>query len=354
MGASPHKRGSTGGAMADATGEFVERRVRDRLTGGLVRRWRYWRGRLTGRAAEPPVAAAVELLFDQAFGKAARLAKTPLPPEVAVRAAATLRRFGYREIDLPDTDLGDDCLAVDLDLKPAEAWLHSRLAGRPSVRSREPVDRASLVRAIVEWLETLEARVAVAFDCPTGQLPARIDPSDGRLQAVRAWLARLPATACIADAGCGSGRYLRTLLSEFPGVRWIGIDPAAALLEQLPPEVERRQGSLLRLPANEAEFDGLMAIESLEHALLPKTAVGEMCRAVKRGGELLIIDKRREARALSEHAPWEQWFLPEEVAAWLEPACEAVDCQPIGHGPQGRYAGLFLRWRAVRGAGSAG
>jgi len=198
--------------------------------------------------------------------------------------------------------------------------------------------------AVRNFLDAARLQVETAFETSEQILPDSIAPSDGRMQAARRWLAGLRPDAVVADVGCGSGRFLRQLAAEFPLLRFIGIDPSRRLLAELPAYVEPRQGGLLRIPAADGEFDGVLAVESLEHALLPDHAVREICRVVRPGGSVLIIDKHRARQALSRHEPWEQWFEPEQVAAWLSAGCGHVRVEPVSHGSRPPSRPLFVAW----------
>lgn len=173
--------------------------------------------------------------------------------------------------------------------------------------------------------------------------------ADGRLQAVLNCCRELPPGAVVADVGCGEGRYLRAIAEHCPRLKLIGVDASPAMLEQLPPGIEQRTGSMLRLPLANASCDLVVAVESLEHALVPNTAVAELCRVVRSGGTVLIVDKHCDRQPLSHHEPWERWLEPNELQAWLAPHCEAVHVQPIAHGAPPRQ-GLFLACRATRAA----
>jgi malonyl-CoA O-methyltransferase len=197
------------------------------------------------------------------------------------------------------------------------------------------------------FLDASLLQVATAFDTRPN-LPTEIDPADGRLTAVHQWFTSLEPSPFVADVGCGPGRFLRELGQRFPAARLVGIDPAASYLDMLPPRVERRRGALPRLPARDGEFDAALAIESLEHSLLPERAVAELCRVVRPGGRLLIIDKHRARQALSVRERWEEWFLPETVAGWLGRHCRDVRVRPIAHGDHAQPNGLFLCWEATR------
>ena len=106
----------------------------------------------------------------------------------------------------------------------------------------------------------------------------------------------------------------------------------------------------LRLPLGDARYDAAICIEALEHALTPERAVAELCRIVRPGGRVLIIDKAARHLSLSLHEPWERWFTPESVSGWLAKHCDEVTCTELSAGPQQRTPGLFLCWQGVRRA----
>jgi len=195
------------------------------------------------------------------------------------------------------------------------------------------------------FLDAALMQVRSAFDAERGtqsELPRRIDPADGRMEAVRRWFASLPTVARVADVGCGKGRFLWQLGREFPDARLTGIDVSPAMLAQLPEGVAAIEGGLLRIPAADGAFDGAFAVESLEHSLLPERAVTELCRIVRPGGRVLIIDKHAARQPLSDHEPWERWFMPEELTGWLARDCDEVSIEPVAHTEGRGGVGLFL------------
>jgi SAM-dependent methyltransferase len=192
------------------------------------------------------------------------------------------------------------------------------------------------------YLDAARLRVLAAFDTVGQELPATIDPADGRVQAVADWIRRLPPSARVADVGCGKGRFLKHLAAWLPSAELIGVDISRVMLGQLPPGVRALEGSLLRIPLADGELDGALAVESLEHALLPEQAMAELCRVVRPGGSVLVIDKHRAKQPLSLCDPWERWYTPEELSAWLGRWCDDVAVSPVAHleGRPGRN--LFL------------
>lgn len=235
------------------------------------------------------------------------------------------------------------------ELEKAERAFHilerrqSREGNLPSpVRFFPHESSCDRILAVKYYLDASQLRVAATFEAHGQELPHVIDLHDGRMVAVREWMSKLPATASVADVGCGSGRFLIRLAEEFPQAELTGIDPCPALLDRLPPHVQRHQGTLLRTRLEEATFDGAFAVESLEHCLLAKRGIAELCRIVRPGGRVLLIDKHRSKQALSEHEPWERWFFPNELIEWLDPFCDEIRVETVSHSEGQGGTGLFL------------
>jgi SAM-dependent methyltransferase len=202
------------------------------------------------------------------------------------------------------------------------------------------------VAATARFARACQLQVRAHFSSHGHTLPQNISPQDGRLECVLSWARRLGPAPCIAEVGCGPGRYLARLRAALPAARLVGIDADEHLIARLPGGIERRKGSVLRLPAASGEFDGVLAIESLEHCLLPQHAVRELCRVTRPGGSVLIIDKHAVHQPLSLYQPWERWFWPQEVSAWLAQCGCVTAVRSIAHGPHTRPTGLFLAWEA--------
>ncbi len=200
------------------------------------------------------------------------------------------------------------------------------------------------------FLDALRGQARRAFAAETG-FPAEIDAGDGRLAAVLFWCRELGPVPRIIDVGCGQGRFLRHLRKVLPEATLVGVDLSPAALAGLPAGAEGRVGDLVCVPAGTGEFDAALCVEALEHSLLPRRAIAELCRIVRPGGSILIIDKNATHQPLSDARPWERWFRPDEVAAWLAAEADEVGVRPVAHGGARTPSGLFLCWTARRRLG---
>ena len=80
---------------------------------------------------------------------------------------------------------------------------------------------------------------------------------------------------------------------------------------------------------------------------IPK-AVEELCRIVKPGGRIAIIDKDIKAWGRLQTPAWERWFGRGELEKLLSRHCEAVSSRPISYWEEIEPDGLFLAWLAVK------
>jgi ubiquinone/menaquinone biosynthesis C-methylase UbiE len=100
------------------------------------------------------------------------------------------------------------------------------------------------------------------------------------MEAVRAYLGRLPSTTRVLDAGCGEG----VLVDEFHArLRIEGLDPNYR-------SAHVTQGSLVELPYANATFDRALCLDVLEHLAFEDQAraLAELQRVIVPGGELLV------------------------------------------------------------------
>ncbi len=133
-----------------------------------------------------------------------------------------------------------------------------------------------------------------------------------------------------------------------PEASVIALDLAEAMLVHVPPGIERAAASMTALPLATGSCDGAYATESLEHAVDIAGAVDELCRIVKPGGRIVVIDKNKDAWGRLETPAWERWFGRKELERLLARHCREVSSRPISYWEDVEPDGLFLAWTATR------
>ena len=88
--------------------------------------------------------------------------------------------------------------------------------------------------------------------------------------------------------------------------------------------------------------------QSLEHAVEIDKAVSEICRVVKPGGRIVIIDKNARASGRLQTPEWERWFTRRELEGLLRRHCRHVESRDISYWEDVPPDGLFLAWLAVK------
>lgn len=171
---------------------------------------------------------------------------------------------------------------------------------------------------------------------------------DARIEHVRVVVEASRDARRVLDAGCGKGRFARIVKDENVVPTVVAFDLAEAMLRAAAPDLARCAGSLTHLPFGDASFDAAYATESLEHAVDIERAVEELCRVVRPGGRIVIIDKNAEHWGKLETPPWERWFRAGELDRLLRRHCREASCQPISYWADVPPDGLFLCWRAVK------
>jgi ubiquinone/menaquinone biosynthesis C-methylase UbiE len=196
----------------------------------------------------------------------------------------------------------------------------------------------------------LRARIQSSFDEASRDeehFPSSIDPRIYHVKLIREHLGDLQGKR-VLDVGCGKGRFARLFHEQEPSAEIWGLDISEEMLRYVPPGIQTRAGSMTELPFEDAYFDGAYATESLEHAVEIGKAVAEICRVVKPGGRIAIIDKNAEKWGHFETPEWERWFSRGELERLLRRDCREVSSRFISYWEDVEPDGLFLAWLAVR------
>jgi len=177
--------------------------------------------------------------------------------------------------------------------------------------------------------------------------PSTIDPRIFHVKLLLRHLGDLTGKRLV-DAGCGKGRFAQILHEQYPSASIYAIDLAEAMLARVPNGIDRCAATITALPVATASCDGAFAIESLEHAIDISGAVAELCRIVKPGGRIAIIDKDSRAWGRLETPECERWFDRRELEELLKRHCREVSSRPISYWEDVEPDGLFLAWLAVK------
>ena len=196
----------------------------------------------------------------------------------------------------------------------------------------------------------LRARIQASFDASSRDeehFPATIDPRIYHVKLIREHLGELNGKR-VLDAGCGKGRFARVFHEQEPQAELWGLDISPEMLRFVPEGIHTRAGSMTELPFDDAYFDGAYATESLEHAVEIERAVAEICRVVKPGGRIAIIDKNADHWGRLKTPEWERWFTRRELERMLARHCREVSSRLISYWEDVEPDGLFVAWLAVR------
>jgi malonyl-CoA O-methyltransferase len=196
----------------------------------------------------------------------------------------------------------------------------------------------------------LRARIQASFDeaaADEQHFPATIDRRICHVKLIVEHLGPL-AGHRVLDVGCGKGRFARVLLEDQPGAEIWGLDISQEMLRFVPEGIHAQCGSMTALPFEDGFFDSAYATESLEHAVEIDQAVAEICRVVKPGGRIAIIDKNAEHWGRLATPEWERWFTRKELENLLRRHCREVSSRYISYWEDVKPDGLFIAWTAVK------
>ena len=210
-----------------------------------------------------------------------------------------------------------------------------RLFSRPATRELTP---------------ELRIQIQSSFDRAAADekhFPATIDPRIYHVKLIREHLGDLRGKR-VLDVGCGKGRFARVFREQEPLAELWGLDISEEMLRFVPAGIQTRAGSMTDLPFESDFFDGAYATESLEHAVEIERAVAEICRVVKPGGRIAVIDKNAKQWGRLETPEWERWFTQKELEQLLARYCRQVSSRFISYWEDVEPDGLFIAWLAVK------
>ena len=212
------------------------------------------------------------------------------------------------------------------------------------------MDWKSILRRRPRLTTELEDQIRRSFDEASRDeehFPSTIDPRIYHVKLLLEHLGDLEGKRAL-DVGCGKGRFARIFKEKHPAAEMWGLDISEEMLRHVPPGIQTRAGSMTALPFEDGWFDAAYATESLEHAVEIDVAVDEICRVVKPGGRIAIIDKNAKHFGKLKTPEWERWFDRKELERLLQRSCREVRSQYISYWEDVEPDGMFIAWLALK------
>jgi ubiquinone/menaquinone biosynthesis C-methylase UbiE len=106
----------------------------------------------------------------------------------------------------------------------------------------------------------------------------------------------LPKPANVLDIGCGTGRLLERLATQFPDLQGTGLDLSSNMLRiarqsnRHRPRLIYIQGKAESLPFADGQFDAVFSTISFLHYLEPKQVLSEIVRVLSPSGRFYLVD----------------------------------------------------------------
>ena len=153
----------------------------------------------------------------------------------------------------------------------------------------------------------------------------------------------LPHNLTVADIGCGTGS-LTFELARFAR-KVIGVDLSGEMLrrarsvakERALANVEFRQGDVLKLPLESRSFDAAFCVMVLHFLPDPARAIAGVCRIVRPGGAVILVDLVEHKQEWMREQMAHQWrgFDRHAIEEWLR----AAGAVSVDYDLTGSYAG---------------
>jgi ubiquinone/menaquinone biosynthesis C-methylase UbiE len=116
----------------------------------------------------------------------------------------------------------------------------------------------------------------------------------------------LPNRPNVLDLGCGTGRLLERLATEFPDLRATGLDLSPQMLRvarqknRHHPRLIYVEGKAESLPFADGQFDAVFNTISFLHYSEPKQVLSEVARVIAPGGKFYLVDITSKSQVASE------------------------------------------------------
>ncbi|UCH83544.1 MAG: ArsR family transcriptional regulator [Candidatus Latescibacterota bacterium] len=245
--------------------------------------------------AESVRSRALTLLEDQELTVSDLCAVLQLPQSTVSRHLKTLLDRGWVDSRPDGTRRLYHATVAGQDPAVQELWGLTRIE-----IDRSPAGRADRQR-LASVLAQGRSRSREFFDASSDRWDAIRDELFGTHFYLFALVGLLPSDQIVADLGCGTGTVAEALA---PFVRRvIGVDASPPMLDLAGRRLERfdnvelRHGDLESLPVETGQVDIATMILVLHLLEQPELAIREAARALRPGGQILIVDMLPHNRA---------------------------------------------------------
>jgi len=119
-----------------------------------------------------------------------------------------------------------------------------------------------------------------------------------------------PEKPNVLDLGCGTGRLLGRLATEFPELQGTGLDLSSQMLRVARESNRHRprliyiQGNAESLPFATGQFDAVFNTISFLHYAQPQQVLSEVARVLKTGGRFYLVDSSFSSHTEGDSIPF--------------------------------------------------
>ena len=170
-------------------------------------------------------------------------------------------------------------------------------------------------------------------------------------------LKRCRPQGSLLDAGCGPGHLLKAIHQHFPGLELTGLDINPGFIEIARQNLKNIPVRLVRagiedMPLEDESLDFVITTGSLHHWRDANLALAELYRVLKPGGQLILIDLRRDCpRLLYAFIRLFQLFMPGPIRRHNGPVGSFWASYTVGEARRLLQALPFKEHRLKAGAG---
>jgi len=116
----------------------------------------------------------------------------------------------------------------------------------------------------------------------------------------------------VLDVPCGTGELERQLLTKWPNLGLTGVDVSTGMLAQAKEKdkserVKWIEADVADLPLPNEAFDCVICANSFHYFRTPQEAILEMCRVLRPGGQLVIVDWCDDYLTCKACSSWLRW-----------------------------------------------